>query len=88
MEYVLKRNDPGARDIVWCLHLAAHALDVLQGELVGVAADLVQLLVPRGVLLAAAGKAPHAPAVRQLPLACLQLVRCMPAMLPQNHFTV
>ena len=37
----------------------------------------MQLLVSSGVLLAAAAdKAPHAPAVRQLPLTCLQLVSC------------
>ena len=57
-------------------HLAAHALDVLQGELVGVAADLVQLLLAAVLLSAAADKAPDAPALRQLPLACLQLVGC------------
>ena len=60
---MLQRDSTGCRR---GQHLAAHALDVLQGELVGVAADLVQLLLAAVLLGAAANKAPDAPALRQL----------------------
>ncbi len=78
---MLRRDGSGCRR---GQHLAAHALDVLQGELVGVAADLVQLLLAAVLLGAAADKAPDAPALRQLPLARLQLVGCTSSCCPQS----
>ena len=57
-------------------HLAGNALDLLDGQLAGVAAQLGQLLVvPARV--EGRSKAPHAPAVRQLRIRRLQLCRCI-----------